>query len=97
MKFTFKTNKPTGPYRSFYSSYHQIKLRGKSVGSIDDKPPYKIRFQVYKKDINEDGNPNCLWKWVRLKHESASLVEAKEFVKNNSEAILNQFNIYRAD
>lgn len=34
-RFTFKTTQPTGRYKSFYTPYHEIKLNGVVVGSID--------------------------------------------------------------
>jgi len=84
-KFTFKTNKPTGKYHSFFETFHYIKLNGLQVGSIDDKAPHKIRLMV----ILEDGNPNCDWKWIKLKHESVSLQDAKDWVNVNFDKILN--------
>jgi len=70
MKFTFKTEKPTGAYRSFFSENHYIKLNKKQVGAIADRT-WKIRLMVFKDDINEDGNANCQWKWISLKKESS--------------------------
>jgi hypothetical protein len=97
MKFTFKTDKPRGPYSSFFSSQHSIKLQKQKCGSIGDKKPYKIRFQVLKDDIMEDGNPNCSWKWITLKKESTTLQEAKDFVNENFDAIMEKYKIYRTE
>lgn len=97
MKFTFKTEKETGRYRSFYPDQHFIKLNRKVVGSIDDEFPYAIRLIVVKKDINEDGNPNCEWRWVRLQKESSSLLEAKEFLNNNIDEILKKYSLKQLD
>ena len=83
-KFTFKTNKPTGKYRAFYSAHHDIKYDKKVVGRIKDGMPWKIWLMVVKKDINEDGNPNCPWKWIRFKQESNSLQDAKEWLNKES-------------
>jgi len=67
VKFTFKTERPTGRYRSFYSSNHIIKLKKIPVGMIYpsglDSPPFSIHLQVIKKDLMEDGNKNCEWRW----------------------------------
>jgi len=94
MKFTFKTTKPTGRYRSFESALHDIKLNKKIVGSILDKVPYTIGFTINKKDIMENGNPNCCWRWVRLKKEFTSLQEAKDFLNANIDRLLKQFDLH---
>ena len=91
MKFTFKTDKPTGRYKSFFEAYHHIKLKGEDVGSINSKEPFSIRLMVMKKDILEDKNPNCPWKWITLKAEFKSLDEAKEFLNKNFEAITTKW------
>lgn len=97
MNFTFKTIKPTGKYRSFEDDYHQIKLNKKVCGDIGYKKPYKIGLQVIKNDIFEDGNPNCIWKWITLDKKSESLQEAKEFLKNNFKLINDKYKIYTND
>lgn len=93
-KFTFKTRKPTGRWKSFFNPNHVIKLGGLEVGSIDSEYPYYIRFMVIKKDIMEDNNPNCEWMWKKLAHKSVSLDYAKQFCTDNAEIILNQFTLY---
>ena len=92
MKFTFKTEKPTGRYSSFFPRTHYIKLNKKEVGLIVDIT-WDIRLMVYKSDILEDGNPNCDWKWIKLKKESETLQEAKDFLNNNIDAILNKYKL----
>lgn len=82
MKFTFKTRNPAGRYRAFDKATHDIKFEGKVVGCISDQD-FTIRLMVYKEDINEDGNPNCPWKWIRLAKVSKSLSEAKAFLNDN--------------
>lgn len=91
--FTFKTNKATGRYASFFPDNHYIKLKKRKVGQIDDETPYRIRLMVKKVDINEDGNPNCDWKWITLKKESQSLDEAKQFLKDNYAAITHRYKL----
>lgn len=93
MKFTFKTTKPTGRYRSFGHPYHEIKIKRIVVGAIDHKT-WKIRLIVKKEDILEDKNPNCPWKWIVLKKESASLQEAKDFLNKYAEEIMQKWNLY---
>lgn len=93
MKFTFKTDKPTGRYSSFHPYTHHIKLKKIKVGSIDDRSPHRIRLMVVKDDINEDGNTNCDWKWITLKKESNSVEEAKDFLNNNFKSITTKYKI----
>ena len=93
VKFTFKTEKPTGRYKSFDSNNHIIKLNGFGVGSIDDEKPHKIRLMVYKKDVLEDGNPNCKWKWIVLKSNFENLEDAKKYILDNAIKITTQFNL----
>jgi hypothetical protein len=97
MKFTFKTEHPTGRYRSFFSSNHERKLKKKVVGSIGDKSPHEIRLRVKKKDLMEDGNPNCEWKWIKLKKESESITEAKEFLNVNFKIINEKYELWIMD
>jgi hypothetical protein len=93
-KFTFKTTQPTGRYRSFDRASHDIKLGGVVVGFIEPTAPYKARLMATKKDINEDGNPNCPWKWVRLKREFGSVQEAKDTIRAASAQIQAEITIY---
>lgn len=95
MKFTFKTNKPTGKYKSFYLPYHDIKLNKVKVGSIEHKPPHTINLMVIKQDINEDKNPNCVWKRVRLERYFKSLDEAKEWLNQNIKQLTEKYNFVK--
>lgn len=96
MKFTFKTTKVTGQFHSFFNDTHDIKLNKVKVGSIEDKT-WKIRLKVIKTDINEDGNPNCDWKWVTLKKESKSLQEAKDWLNENINIITNKYPLVKTN
>lgn len=93
-RFVYKTEKPTGRYSSFFSKSHYIKIKKEVCGSIDDAPPHKIRFQVIKDNILEDGNRNCPWKWIILKKESESLQEAKDFLDANIEKIMQKYKLW---
>lgn len=97
MRFTFKTKKATGRYKSFYPDQHLIKLKRKVVGRITDDKPHKIRFSVKKEDPANSNNPNCEWHWVTLKKEFDSINEAKEFLNAHIEAILDKFELYSTD
>ena len=88
-KFTFKTEKPTGRYSSFYDPTHHIKLNGKECGYITAKT-FKIKLMV---DV-----PNYeTWKWITLAKKFDSLDEAKKWLNDNHEKIQTQFKIHTAD
>lgn len=91
-KFTFKTVKPTGKYKSFYNPHYTIFLGGQDVGEIRHEFPHKIRLKVIK-EVYEDGVPNCKWKWVQLVHESASINEAKKWANEHFEAITKKYKL----
>jgi hypothetical protein len=92
-KFTFKTEKSTGQYRSFFQDHHYVKLNKIQVGMIGDEAPYRIRLQVIKSDITEDGNLNCEWKWITLKKNSESVADAKTWLNENITTILEKYNL----
>lgn len=94
-KFTFKTEKPTGKYASFQSANHIIKLDGKQVGTIDDKAPFTIRLMVIKNDLLEDGNKNCIWKWITLAKISENLDDAKKFVNDSFITLNKKYKLYQ--
>lgn len=95
-KFTFKTEKSTGAYRSFYDDIHYIKYEGKIVGSIDAKT-HQIRLMVYKNDIMEDKNPNCEWKNIFMKNEFDSIPQAKDFLNKHIEQILATYKLHQQE
>jgi len=93
-KFTFKKHpKHTGLYAVGhpYSSV-DIKLNKKKVGQINAPNGYDKRWQVgftvVKKDIMEDGNPNCSWKWVFVESCLATEEAARQYIKDNTEELL---------
>ena len=94
--FTFKTTKPTGRHASFQNSDHVIKIKKKLVGLIADKT-WDIRLMAIKSDINEDGNANCDWKWIRIKYKASSLQDAKDYLKNNFDVINIMYNLKKLD
>lgn len=101
-KFTFKTIKPTGKWRSFYPTNHYIKIGRSQCGQIVEPDrsnilkKVTIRFQIIKEDINEDNNPNCKWKWIQLKTQFETVDEAKEWLQREDifEAINNKFKLW---
>lgn len=90
MKFTFKTDKPTGRYRSFYNDYHHIKLNKKCVGNIADKT-WRINLFVYRDDKPDD------FKVITLMKKPNSLQEAKDFLNETIDAILSKYKLYKLD
>ena len=50
-------------------------------------------LQVIKVDINEDGCPNCPWKWITLKKESTSIDEAKAFLNEQIVSLTTMYNL----
>ena len=103
-KFTFKNHIHSGKWKSFEPEGCFVKLGRAKVGNIQEIRSYSITdpnagkfsisFQVIKKDIMEDKNPNCLWKWITLKYKPSSLKEAKDFVVKFSEDIQKKFHLY---
>jgi hypothetical protein len=92
MKFTFKKGeKSTGLARVAepYPVTH-IKLNKKKIGQI--RPPnsnnneWAVSISVKKSE--PDDNPNCDWKWLKLKVSFAQEKIAREWVKHNLEDII---------
>lgn len=97
-KFTFKKYIPTGRFRSFEEECGDIKLNKVTVGSITEQREdgkYRIGLMVLKEDIMEDGNPNCVWKWIWLKYKGTSWNDAKSFVNTFYKEIQEKYNIYK--
>ena len=78
-KISFKINKPTGNYKSFFNTNLDIKCNNIIIGNSSDND-FKLRLIVIKKDILEDGNKNCSWKWITLSKEFKSFDEIKFFI-----------------
>lgn len=99
MKFTFKTDKPTGRFRSFNNEYHHVKLKGKNVGSIDDVT-FKVNLKVVKtaEDLEKpNDNKNCPWKWITFKAEFKTLQEAKDWLNANVDALTKKYTLFADD
>lgn len=88
--FTFKTKKRSSIWDH---PTHHIKLNGGRVGQIIHST-WAIRLMVEKKDIMEDGNKNCSWKWIQLRRKSGSLDEAKAFLKEESESLQKMYKLH---
>lgn len=94
MKLKFKTEREAGRWGWLHDPKHYILLDGQRVGQINHSSN-KIRLMVEKSDINEDGNPNCPWKWVQLAKDFNSLDEAKKFLESKIDIICTKYNLHR--
>lgn len=104
--FSFKKDIPSGRYRSFEAqNNYDIRLNKKVVGAImqirtigpnkdEDEGKFLLRLMVNKKDPMEDRNPNCVWKWITLKRRFESAEEAKQFVLDGAERLMQQFDLH---
>ena len=94
MKFTFKTEHPTGRYKSFYNDTIHIKYNKIECGVIGESKPHHIMLKIIKKDIMEDGNPNRIWRWMTFKKDFESIQDAKNWINQYKKQILNKYNLY---
>jgi hypothetical protein len=80
-----------------------IKIDGKDVGRIappswsSNNKQWVIRLTINKKDINEDGNPNCSWKWVELVKRFDTEESAREYLKENKDKIFGNLDLYYSE
>lgn len=103
-KFTFKTEKPTGRYRSFFSETYHIKLNKIEIGLISLKEkhtdgPFKIRLMAIKNEKlgMDDGNPNCKWMWIVIKREFETIDDAKIYLNENFDKLTSSIDFYQGD
>jgi hypothetical protein len=54
-------------------------------------------LKIDKMDINEDGNPNCSWRWITLKKQSGSLQTAKDWLNEHIEDIMIKYKLHIED
>lgn len=92
-KITFKTEKGKGKFAWVNKPQHHILLNKENVGQIVHDDWGVIRLRVLKSDINEDGNPNTIWKWIAIKIESDSLQTTKEWLKANIDRLIEKYKI----
>ena len=96
MKFTFKADVPTGRYRSFHPTTHHIKLNKKACGWFHEQygKTDGIWLSIEKDEKHDDGNPNCSWMNIRLKAKFETVKEVKEFLIENTDAIVKKYNLH---
>lgn len=95
-KLTFKKNIATGRYRPFETESCEIKRNKRVVGNISEvshfsKAPESERFEIQLMVIDE--SIRCGWKNITLKKKFSNMVDARQFVTDNAEAIQKQFNL----
>jgi len=96
-KFTFKTVKPIGRWKSFENDQFLIKLNKCEVGYFSTQDafqngPFKIHLMILKNEEDLKKNPSSDWKWIILKKEFETLDLAKSFLNDNFDAI-NKLNL----
>jgi hypothetical protein len=95
--FKIKIVKPPGKWRAFEKTYYHILYLKKEVGEVyisEKDGKFVIHLSVLKKDINEDGNPNCAWRWIWLNKRSDTLEEVTDFLNSAKEEILRRYNLH---
>lgn len=100
MKLTFKKQPRESRMIGYPNPNVDIKVDGKVVGYIsgpnwqskDDR--WHVHFMVQKKDIMEDGNPNCSWKRIQLKLNYVDESSARESVRHGIGGIINKYTLH---
>ena len=83
-KFTFRYERDV-----WHGDTVTIKYRGHEVGTIGHSP-HKIRLSVVGSDKN---NPNCGWRWITYKKTFDTFDEAKLWLNENRDAILDKYEL----
>jgi hypothetical protein len=98
-RFTFKINRSTGPYRSFYPDTVDIKIDKKIVGSITTKNGHLSghwKVSLCVKD-NSPIRPSMKFRWATLAKECETIDDAKKWLLKNQEGITNKYDLYQLD
>lgn len=100
-KLSFKIERPTGRFRSFYHASCDIKSDGKVVGSIAYRGArnvngcYKVGLMVV------DETQHSGWKWITLTKQfdamgdEANIKLAKEWVKIYWDHLNQKYNLHK--
>jgi len=98
-KVTFKKHPAmTGLAGIGYSHQNvDMKIKKKKFGEIvaptwqtEDNRWY-ISIKVVKKQIDEDGNPNCKWKWVHFKQRFVKEEHAREWIQEYIDELMKKY------
>lgn len=88
--FTFKTEKATGRYRSFFNDQYLIKIKRKEVGLIVQNKDYSYspKFTV------KDNSRHCGWRWITLKMSRNTVDEVKKALKESFDTITTKYELH---
>ena len=95
--FTYKKTIHEGRYRSFEPEQHEIKLKGKVVGSISEafhtsgRTGFGVSFAVSRQSTKENPAP---FRWLYLKTRFKDAAEAKAFLRQHFDNITGALNLY---
>lgn len=93
MAFTFKRTTQRWDRLESYEIKHKRQFVGQMFHQFMGTD-FKIMFRIVKNDINEDGNPNCKWRWMTLKTpQFQNIDEVKTWINTNELGIL-KLNIF---
>lgn len=95
-KLTFKKIIATGKYRSFETESCEIKRNKKQVGNIAEASHFSKALESERYSIQLmviDEKEFCGWKNITLKKKFSNMIDARQFVTDNSEVIQKQFNL----
>ena len=99
-KFTFKTTRNEGRYKSFQHENVDIKLAKKKVGiiteashfakNVKENESYSIHFMV------TDDTTKCGWKWINLIKNFPNSADAKEWLSKEAvyKGIQEKYELY---
>jgi hypothetical protein len=93
MKPTFKKlPRLTGLASIGAADFIDIKVKKKVIGQIISPSRFgadywRIGFQIIKRDIMEDGNPNCAWRWLFVWNNATDEASARQWVIDNFDRI----------
>ena len=93
-RFTFKIDRATGRYASFFADNVDIKIKGKVVGSFSYgivRGRDRILFHV-KDETQKSGFRNIV-----LKKEVTTINETKQWLNDNFEAITTKFQLHQIE
>jgi len=103
LKFTFKTERSTGKWRSFHPDTYKIKLKGLECGSISEHSSiglsnnpernglFEISFSIKREKTEQNPAP---FRNVTLKRTFTTVDEAKEFLVEGTERLTKEFDLY---
>ena len=78
----------------------EIKINKKIVGQIlppswnSNNKGWQVMLMIVKKDIMEDGNKNCVWRYITFKKEFEKEELARIWLKDNIDGIMEKWNIF---